>query len=51
MTIEIGNFMLALYFRWGIGLDLESTGQPVPSILYDDLGNLEYAMYEGWTVR
>ena len=51
MTIEYNNFLLTINFRWGIGVDLESTGAPIPTMIYDDEGIIEAVMYNGWCLR
>lgn len=51
LNMQINDLIFTIHFRWGIGIDLESTGQPVPTVVYDDDGNIEPCMYNGWSFR
>jgi len=51
MSFELYNLTITITLRWGIGLDLESTGGDVPTLVIDDMGRAEACFYNGWAVR
>jgi len=51
LNMQINDLIFTIHFRWGIGLDLESTGRAVPTLIYDDEGTIEPYMYNGWSLR
>ena len=51
LSMQINNTIFTVHLRWGIGVDVEATGAPVPTIIYDGEGTVESCMYNGWSLR
>jgi hypothetical protein len=51
MSFDLFNLTITITLRWGIGLDLESTGGDVPTLVIDTDGTATPCLYNGWTIR